>query len=199
MPQIQKNDFSKDSPIILTSCRLVDYEGCGDETRSNPWLAELRQDKFVGINTRNTNNWVSATGRRSGLKALRAARSSLWPWSPNGSVRASPSRRCTLAVTWRAGICGTSNPKAQTPMCWVHPRTPHGTHGYDPVIHIQKTLFANSGQHKAHCPMASGSSNANARSAADCHRAARQGWSDTLSVFCAYGGHNSRLYLFRQA
>jgi formate dehydrogenase major subunit len=38
---IQKNDFSKDYPIILTSGRLVEYEGGGDETRSNPWLAEL--------------------------------------------------------------------------------------------------------------------------------------------------------------
>ncbi|HKK29454.1 MAG TPA: molybdopterin-dependent oxidoreductase, partial [Alphaproteobacteria bacterium] len=35
---IQKKDFSKDYPIILTSGRLVEYEGGGDETRSNPWL-----------------------------------------------------------------------------------------------------------------------------------------------------------------
>jgi formate dehydrogenase major subunit len=37
-------------PIILTSGRLVEYEGGGDETRSNPWLAELQQDAFVEIN-----------------------------------------------------------------------------------------------------------------------------------------------------
>src|SRR3546814_14578001 len=39
----QAKDFSKDFPIILTSGRLVEYEGGGDETRSNPWLAELQQ------------------------------------------------------------------------------------------------------------------------------------------------------------
>lgn len=37
-------------PIILTSGRLVEYEGGGEETRSNPWLAELQQDAFVEIN-----------------------------------------------------------------------------------------------------------------------------------------------------
>jgi len=53
---IQKNDFAKDYPIILTSGRLVEYEGGGDETRSNPWLAELQQDMFVEINPRDANN-----------------------------------------------------------------------------------------------------------------------------------------------
>ncbi|HEY9038871.1 MAG TPA: formate dehydrogenase subunit alpha, partial [Roseovarius sp.] len=53
---IQNNDFSKDYPIILTSGRLVEYEGGGEETRSNPWLAELQQDMFVEINLRDANN-----------------------------------------------------------------------------------------------------------------------------------------------
>ena len=53
---IQAKDFSKDYPIILTSGRLVEYEGGGDESRSNPWLAELQQDMFVEINTRDAND-----------------------------------------------------------------------------------------------------------------------------------------------
>lgn len=53
---IQKNDFSKDFPMILTTGRLVEYEGGGDESRSNPWLAELQQDMFVEINPRDANN-----------------------------------------------------------------------------------------------------------------------------------------------
>ncbi|MEL6642703.1 MAG: formate dehydrogenase subunit alpha [Pseudomonadota bacterium] len=53
---IQKKDFSKEYPIILTSGRLVEYEGGGDETRSNPWLAELQQDMFVEIHPRDANN-----------------------------------------------------------------------------------------------------------------------------------------------
>ncbi|UTS81548.1 formate dehydrogenase subunit alpha [Phaeobacter piscinae] len=53
---IQKNDVSKEYPIILTSGRLVEYEGGGEETRSNPWLAELQQDMFVEIHPRDANN-----------------------------------------------------------------------------------------------------------------------------------------------
>jgi formate dehydrogenase major subunit len=53
---IQKNDFSKDFPMILTSGRLVEYEGGGDETRSNPWLAELQQQMFVEVHPRDANN-----------------------------------------------------------------------------------------------------------------------------------------------
>ena len=37
-------------PILLTSGRLVEYEGGGEETRSNRWLAELQQEMFVEIN-----------------------------------------------------------------------------------------------------------------------------------------------------
>ncbi len=42
--------LAKKFPIILTSGRLVEYEGGGEETRSNPWLAELQQENFVEIN-----------------------------------------------------------------------------------------------------------------------------------------------------
>ncbi|MDB5864109.1 MAG: fdhA [Betaproteobacteria bacterium] len=37
-------------PLILTSGRIVEYEGGGEETRSNPWLAELEQECYVEIN-----------------------------------------------------------------------------------------------------------------------------------------------------
>ena len=42
--------------MILTSGRLVEYEGGGDETRSNPWLAELQQDMFVELNPADAND-----------------------------------------------------------------------------------------------------------------------------------------------
>jgi formate dehydrogenase major subunit len=41
---------SQNYPIVLTSGRLVEYEGGGEETRSNPWLAELQQEMFCEIN-----------------------------------------------------------------------------------------------------------------------------------------------------
>jgi formate dehydrogenase major subunit len=48
--QMRSHQVARDFPIILTSGRLVEYEGGGEETRSNPWLAELQQDMFVEIN-----------------------------------------------------------------------------------------------------------------------------------------------------
>ncbi|MDO9708188.1 formate dehydrogenase subunit alpha [Paracraurococcus lichenis] len=66
----------KDFPIILTSGRLVEYEGGGEETRSNKWLAELQQEMFVGINPADAaargirdGGWVWVTGPESQSKA----------------------------------------------------------------------------------------------------------------------------------
>ncbi|MGA8005489.1 MAG: formate dehydrogenase subunit alpha [Burkholderiales bacterium] len=67
-------------PLILTSGRLVEYEGGGEETRSNPWLAELQQDNFVEINPKAAADrgirdgeyvWVhTPTGAKIKVKAL---------------------------------------------------------------------------------------------------------------------------------
>jgi len=67
-------------PLVLTSGRLVEYRGGGEETRSNPWLAELMQDNFVEINPkaaadRSIRNgefvWVSTpSGAKLKVKAL---------------------------------------------------------------------------------------------------------------------------------
>jgi formate dehydrogenase major subunit len=43
-------------PLIMTTGRLVEYEGGGDETRSNPWLAELQQEMFAEINPKDAND-----------------------------------------------------------------------------------------------------------------------------------------------
>ena len=68
--------IAKEFPIILTSGRLVEYEGGGEETRSNKWLAELQQDMFVEINPADAaargiveGQYVWVTGPESGSKA----------------------------------------------------------------------------------------------------------------------------------
>jgi len=53
---IQHVDYSQDYPLTMTSGRLVEYEGGGEETRSNPWLAELQQHMFVEIHPADANN-----------------------------------------------------------------------------------------------------------------------------------------------
>ena len=67
-------------PLVLTSGRLVEYEGGGEETRSNPWLAELQQENFIEINPKSANDrnirngdmvWVKTpTGAQIKVKAM---------------------------------------------------------------------------------------------------------------------------------
>jgi formate dehydrogenase major subunit len=67
-------------PLIMTSGRLVEYEGGGEETRSNRWLAELQQEMFVELNPATAAErgivngdrvWVSSpTGARLNVQAL---------------------------------------------------------------------------------------------------------------------------------
>jgi formate dehydrogenase major subunit len=68
--------IAKQFPLIFTSGRLVEYEGGGEETRSNKWLAELQQDMFVEINTADAADrgikdgaWVWVMGAENGSKA----------------------------------------------------------------------------------------------------------------------------------
>ena len=73
-------DTAKNFPLVLTSGRLVEYEGGGEETRSNPYLAELQQENFIEINPKDANDrqvrdgeyvWVkSPTGAQIKVKAL---------------------------------------------------------------------------------------------------------------------------------
>jgi len=76
---VADKDYEK-FPLILTSGRLVEYEGGGEETRSNPWLAELMQDNFIEINPKAAADrglrdgeyvWVSTpSGAKLKVKAL---------------------------------------------------------------------------------------------------------------------------------
>ena len=68
--------IAKEFPIILSSGRIVEYEGGGEETRSNKWLAELQQDMFVEINPADANDrgikdgqWVWVFGPENNSKA----------------------------------------------------------------------------------------------------------------------------------
>ena len=54
--QQANKDAVKQYPLIMTSGRLTEYEGGGDETRSNPWLAELQQEMFAEINPKDAND-----------------------------------------------------------------------------------------------------------------------------------------------
>jgi formate dehydrogenase major subunit len=78
--QAVKDEVHKKFPLVLTSGRLVEFEGGGEETRSNPWLAELMQDNFVEINPKTAADrgirngeyvWVSTPGKNPGAGNVR--------------------------------------------------------------------------------------------------------------------------------
>jgi formate dehydrogenase major subunit len=73
--QAVKDKVHEKFPLILTSGRLVEYEGGGEETRSNPWLAELQQDSYAEINPKTAADrgirngeyvWLSTPGKNPG-------------------------------------------------------------------------------------------------------------------------------------
>lgn len=136
---IQKNDFSKDYPIILTSGRLVEYEGGGEETRSNPWLAELQQDMFVEINPRDANN----LGIRD--------RSQVWVEGPEGGkvkVIAMVTQRVGEGVAFMPFHFGghfegkdlrDKYPAGADPYVLGESTNTAQTYGYDSVTQMQET------------------------------------------------------------
>jgi len=136
---IQKNDFSKDFPIILTSGRLVEYEGGGDETRSNPWLAELQQDMFIEVNPRDANNMNIRDGR------------DVWVSGPEGArikVKAMVTERVGEGVAFMPFHFGGhlqgedrrhKYPKGADPYVLGESTNTVQTYGYDSVTQMQET------------------------------------------------------------
>ncbi len=136
---IQKKDFSSDFPTILTSGRLVEYEGGGDESRSNPWLAELQQDMFVEINPFDANS----AGIRDGAM--------VWVHSPEGSkvkVMAMVTERVGRGVAFMPFHFGGHlegedrryrYPKGADPYVLGESSNTAQTYGYDSVTNMQET------------------------------------------------------------
>ena len=138
--QARSNEVARDFPIILTSGRLVEYEGGGEETRSNKWLAELQQDMFVEINPADA--------------AARNIRDGAWVWvrGPESNSRA----RVKALVTERVGrgvafmpfhfggwYQGEDRrgryPRGADPVVLGESVNVVTTYGYDPVTFMQET------------------------------------------------------------
>lgn len=136
---IQDQDFSKSHPMILTSGRLVEYEGGGDESRSNPWLAELQQEMFCEINTIDANN----LGIREG--------DDIWVHSPENTkvkVKAMITERVGQGVAFMPFHFGGhfqgedfshKYPDGTVPYVVGESSNTCGTYGYDVVTHMQES------------------------------------------------------------
>jgi formate dehydrogenase major subunit len=133
--------IAKQFPLILSSGRLVEYEGGGEETRSNKWLAELQQDMFIEINPADAadrgikdGGWVLVSGAEM----------------PSGKVcrmKALVTERVGKGVTWTpfhfAGWFMTEDqrgkyPKGADPIVLGESVNTLTTYGYDPVTGMQE-------------------------------------------------------------
>jgi len=130
---------AKDFPLILTSGRLVEYEGGGEETRSNKWLAELQQDMFIEINPADATDrgikdggWVWVTGAESGSRA---------------KMKALVTERVGKGVTWMPFHFGgwfmgadlrDKYPQGTDPVVLGESANTITTYGYDPATGMQE-------------------------------------------------------------
>jgi formate dehydrogenase major subunit len=132
--------IAKQFPLILTSGRLVEYEGGGEETRSNKWLAELQQDMFIEINPADA--------------AERGINDGGWVWvfgasdaQPKARMKALVTERVGKGVTWCPfhfagwfqGVDQRSKyPKGADPVVLGESVNTLTTYGYDPVTGMQE-------------------------------------------------------------
>jgi formate dehydrogenase major subunit len=126
-------------PLIMTSGRLVEYEGGGEETRSNPWLAELQQDMFVEINPKA----AADRGIRNGEQ--------VWVTSPTGArikVMAMVTPRVGTDTVflpfhfsgrWQGADMLAHYPKGAAPIVRGEAVNTATTYGYDSVTMMQET------------------------------------------------------------
>ena len=131
--------IAKQFPLILSSGRLVEYEGGGEETRSNKWLAELQQEMFIEINPADAAErgikdgaWVWVTGAENNSKAR---------------MKALVTERVGKGVTWCPfhfagwfqGVDQRDNyPKGTDPVVLGESVNGLTTYGFDPVTGMQE-------------------------------------------------------------
>ncbi|MDC8770801.1 formate dehydrogenase subunit alpha [Roseateles albus] len=132
-------DIGKTFPLIMSSGRLVEYEGGGEETRSNKWLAELQQHMFVEINPATANDrgirdgedvWVTTpTGAKLTVRALvteRVDRDTVWlPFHFSGR--------------WQGVDLLQHYPEGAAPIVRGEAVNTATTYGYDSVTMMQET------------------------------------------------------------
>jgi formate dehydrogenase major subunit len=122
----------------MTSGRLTEFEGGGDETRSNPWLAELQQNMFIEINPKAAND--------------RGIRNGEWVWvnTPTGAklkVMALVTERVGpdtvfmpfhFAGWWQGKDLLDSYPAGAAPITRGEAINTSTTYGYDSVTMMQE-------------------------------------------------------------
>jgi formate dehydrogenase major subunit len=136
---IQSVDHSKQYPLVFTSGRLVEYEGGGEETRSNAWLAKLQPEMFAEVNPKDANDAGISDGQYMWLEGAEGGRI---------KVRAMITPRVGPGTVWTPFHFGgwfqgkdlyDKYPEGTAPYVRGEACNTATTYGYDSVTQMQET------------------------------------------------------------
>ena len=137
--QTKVKDISREYPLVMTSGRLVEYEGGGEETRSNPWLAELQQEMFCEVNPKDANDQGIRNGDymwvESPTKARLKVRAQVTPRVGPGTVFLP----FHFSGWWQGEDMLKYYPDGAAPIVRGEAINTATTYGYDPVTMMQET------------------------------------------------------------
>ncbi len=136
---IQETDFSTDFPLIHTSGRLVEYEGGGDESRSNPWLAELQQDMFVEINPADANDLGIKDEQMVWLEGPEGAKLKIKTMVTNRVARGVVFTPFHFGGHYQGEDLESKYPEGAAPYVRGEATNTAMTYGYDSVTQMQET------------------------------------------------------------
>ena len=137
---VQERGIPERFPFVLTSGRLVEYEGGGEETRSNRWLAELQQSMFAEIHPEDATRLGIEDGGW------------IWVYGPENESRAKVRALVTKRIGkgtvfmpfhfsgyWQGQSLRENYPPGTDPIVLGEPCNGVTTYGYDPVTQMQET------------------------------------------------------------
>lgn len=136
---IQDKDETRNFPLILTSGRLVEYEGGGDETRAIAWLAELQQRMFVEINPEDARKLSISEGAMVWLHTPEGGRVRISALVTPRVAAGTVFMPFHFAGHWMGADLSSRYPDHARPWVVGEAANTATTYGYDPVTYMQET------------------------------------------------------------
>jgi formate dehydrogenase major subunit len=137
--QEKNKDISKQYPLIMTSGRMVEYEGGGEETRSNPWLAELQQEMYAEINPKDANDRNIRNNEYMWVESPTKARLKVKSWVTERVASGTVFLPFHFSGWWMGKDMLEYYPEGAHPIVRGEAVNTATTYGYDSVTMMQET------------------------------------------------------------
>ena len=117
----------------------MEYEGGGDETRSNPWLAELQQNMFVEINPRDANNLGIKDGETVWVEGAEKGKVKVMAMLTERVGSGVAFMPFHFGGMWQGKDLRSKYPKGSDPYVLGEASNTTATYGYDAVTQMQES------------------------------------------------------------